>query len=385
MLCRRCGREVEPRDYCAYCGAHLLLYTSSLATAVRGREKRSHMFASNPGEHLYHLSIVSTFFPHLTRQRTHQVRWLLFAGVAFVLLVSAGRFVPLAILLAALLMPIFYLVYFFDTQLFGNEPFRILGATFALGALLGGVMEIALFRFLLAQYRAGAAPTTGYVLLTGLLLPLLAQVLMLAGPLVLYFTRPRFDELLDGLAFGAASGLGFSASASIISAWLLIIGPFAEPALVTAWVVPILRIGLLAPLVNAATTGLICAALWLRRDPTPPIRELGRLSAWPTALACGVAGQVAPSLLSALVPGIVAQLIWYALTVVGITLLLRQLLHSGLMEKARALGHGQRLICPECHHNIADTPFCPYCGLALLSISRRMRRPLLSSSIEEPT
>ena len=102
------------------------------------------------------------------------------------------------------------------------------------------------------------------------------------------------------------------------------------------------------------------------------------------ALALGVVGQVAPSLLSALLPGMIEQLIWYALTLIGLMLLLRQVLHGGLMEKARALGHGQRLICPECHHEIADTAFCPFCGLALLSISRRMRRPLLPSK-EEPT
>ncbi|MGO8948729.1 MAG: PrsW family glutamic-type intramembrane protease, partial [Ktedonobacterales bacterium] len=206
---------------------------------------------------------------------------------------------------------------------------------------------------------------------------------MLFGPLVLYFTRPKFDEVLDGLAFGAASGLGFAAAESIISAWLFMIGPFQQPGLVSAWVVPILRIALLVPMVNAATTGLICAALWLRRDPQLPLSELGVFPAWPAALLCGLLGQVAPSLLSALVPGIVPQLIWFTVILIGLMLVLRQVLHSGLMEKARALGHGQRLLCPECRHEVADMPFCPFCGLALLSISRRMRRPLLSSK-EEP-
>jgi len=379
MRCQSCGRETQEGDYCTYCGAHQIQHAANHA---RRAQKRQHIFAINPAEHVYHPSIVSTFFPHLSRQRTHQVRWLLFFSVLVILVISIGRFVPLAILLSALLMPVFYLLYFFDAQLYGAEPLRVLGATFLLGAVLGAGMSVALYRFLLTQHRTGLAPTTSYVLLTGVALPLLAQALMLLGPLVLYFTRPHFDEVLDGLAFGAASGLGFAATQSITYAWLLMVGPFQQQGSISNWVLPTMRIALLLPLVNAATTGLISAALWLRRDPQPLTRRLGVLAAWPVALLLGALGQVIPPLLSALVPGVVLQLIWYALTLLGLMLLLRHLLHSGLILKARALGHGQKLRCPQCHHEISDLPFCPFCGLALLSISRRLRRPLRA---EEPT
>jgi RsiW-degrading membrane proteinase PrsW (M82 family) len=375
--CQNCGRETVEGSYCAHCGAHLVRQS---APTTGGRQMRRHVFAVNPAEHLYHPSIVSTFFPHLSRQRTQQVRWLLFLALLVVLIVSIGRLVPLAIVLAALLMPLFYLFYFFDAQLYGNEPFRILGATFVLGALLGGAMSVALYRFLLSQYQVGLTPGTGYLLLVGLALPLLGQALMLVGPLLLYLTRTQFDEVLDGLAFGAASGLGFAATQSIVYAWLLIVGPFQQQGLFAAWALPVLRISVLLPLVNAVTTGLICAALWLRRDPRPP--SPGPLVTLPVALVLGLLGQVVPPLLSALVPGLVLQLVWYALTLGGLMLLLRHVLHVGLMEKARTLGHGQTLRCPECHHEVADVAFCPYCGLALLSISRRMRRPLPT---QEPT
>jgi RsiW-degrading membrane proteinase PrsW (M82 family) len=335
----------------------------------------------NPAEHLYHPSIVSTFFPHLSRRRTHQVRWLLLLGVLVVLFASIARLVPLAVLLAALLMPVLYLFYFFDTQLYGSEPFRVLGATFLLSTVLGGGMSLVLYRYLLSQYRVGLPVTPAYLLLANLALPLLGQLLMMLGPLLLYFLRPRFDEVLDGLAFGVASGLGFAATQSIIYAWLLIAGPFQQAGEISTWVLLILRLALLVPLLYGASTGLICAALWLRRDPQPPAHGLGVLADWPAALSLGLLGQVAPPLLSALIPGLVAQVIWYSLAVLGLTLLLRHVVHSGLMEKARSLGHGQTLRCPECHHEISDTPFCPFCGLALLSISRRMRRPL---PIQEP-
>ncbi len=385
MRCQSCGREGPAGDYCAYCGAHQVRHTANTANSARRAEKRPHFFAANPFEHLYHPSIVSTFFPHLSRQRTHQMRWLLFILALAVLLISAGRFVPLAILLAALLMPVLYLFYFFDAQIYGNEPLRILGATFLLGALLGGGMSVALYRFLLSQYHPGAGLNPTYLLLTSVALPLLAQVLMLVGPLILYLTRPRFDEVLDGLAFGAASGLGFAATQSIAYAWLLIIGPFQRTGPISTWALPTVRIALLTPLLDAATTGLICAALWLRRDPQPATRRLGALASWPVVLLLGALGQIAPPLLSSLLPGLVMQIIWYALTLLVLMLLLRRVLHIGLIEKARPLGHGQTLICPQCHHEVSDLPFCPNCGLALLSISRRMRRPLPAQPAQETT
>ena len=79
---------------------------------------------------------------------------------------------------------------------------------------------------ILSQQRLGFGTSTSYILLTGVGLPLLGQALMLVGPLALYVARPRFDHLLDGLVFGAASGLGFAAAQSIIYSWLLIQGPF---------------------------------------------------------------------------------------------------------------------------------------------------------------
>ena len=75
--------------------------------------------------------------------------------------------------------------------------------------------------------------------------------------------RPRFDHLLDGLVFGAASGLGFAAAQSIVYSWLLLQGPFLQNGLVVSWVLPVLRIALFVPLLDAATTALICGAIWL--------------------------------------------------------------------------------------------------------------------------
>src|SRR5207253_10719754 len=106
--------------------------------------------------------------------------------------------------------------------------------------------------------------TTAFVL-AGAVIPVVAQVLMLAGPLFLYLFRSRFREPLDGLAFGAASALGFSLASSLTAFWPLLSGPVLGPGSALDWAVRLLRTGLLVALVNACTTALVAAALWLQR------------------------------------------------------------------------------------------------------------------------
>src|SRR5262249_44684637 len=150
--------------------------------------------------------------------------------------------VPLAMVLSALLLPALYLFYFYDAQLYGDEPFTVLGATFVVGAILGGAMSLLVYRLILSQARYGTTPTQSYILLVGVLLPIVGQILMLVGPVVLYITRRRFDDVLDGLAFGAAAGLGFSATQSIAYAWYLITGRFVQTGSSLEWILPTLKI-----------------------------------------------------------------------------------------------------------------------------------------------
>lgn len=368
MQCEHCGREVPEGEYCALCGAH------QTAGGQRRAGGRSRAFAANPSEHLYHPSIVSTLFPHLNPTRTLQLRWLLPTCALIIFLIGLARFAPLAIVLSALLMPALYLLYFYETELYGDEPLAVLAGTFVAGAVLGALMSLIFYQVILRQYRPLGGPASSYAVLIGVALPLLAQALMLVGPVALYLTRPRFDEVLDGLAFGAASGLGFAATQSIAYAWLLIIGPFQRTDPAYIWAMPTIRIALLVPLLNAATTGMVCAALWLRRDRHAEARSAGPIAALPVAIPLAALGQVVPALGSVLVGGLFASLIWYGATLAVLIVLLRQMLHVGLMERASALGHGGTQHCPHCGHLIGDVAFCPYCGIALRSTAKRSRR-----------
>jgi hypothetical protein len=152
------------------------------------------------------------------------------------------------------------------------------------------------------------------------------------------------------------------------------VGPFQQQGPGSSWALPTIRVSLLLPLLFAGTTGLICAALWLRRDPTPPARDLGLVASLPVAVVLAALAQVVPAVGSTLWGGQIANLLWYGGTLVAVMLLVRHVLHVGLVEKAKALGLGGTMICPHCHHEAPDLAFCPHCGLALHATPKRARR-----------
>jgi hypothetical protein len=379
MRCPHCGRETPEGGYCIYCG-------TQLPTDVRRSDsRRRHTYAAYPREHVLHLSIITTLFPHLAPQQTQRARWLLFAGALVIFFIALGRFVPLAIVLGLALLPLLYLAYFYFTQVYGDEPLPVLLGTFVSGAVLGGLLSAVVYPLILGQRRLSFGPSPSYILLTGLALPLLAQGLMLLGPLILYVTRPRFDHLLDGLVFGAASGLGFASAQSLIYSWLLIQGPFQQRGLAVSWALPVLRIALVLPLLNASTTALICGALWLRRDRELRARDSHWIVVAPLAALVGVLGQIVPSLGYDFIGGQVMALVWYGGAAAILLIFLRLLVHDGLLERKGSLHPDALLTCPHCGRPVsAGAAFCGHCGFALGVGTAGRMRPLPLPEARDP-
>jgi hypothetical protein len=360
MRCPHCGRETPESGYCIYCG-------SQLPTPARPSDpRRRNAYAAYPREHVLHLSIITTLFPHLAPRQTQRARWLLLASALVIIFIALGRLVPLAIGLGLALLPLLYLAYFYFTQVYGDEPLPVLLATFVSGAILGALLSAVVYPLILGQRRLGFGLSPSYVLLTGLALPVLAQGLMLVGPLVLYVARPRFHHVLDGLVFGAASGLGFASAQSLIYSWLLLEGPFLQRGLAVSWALPVLRLALVLPLLNASTTALICGALWLRRDRTVAALDSHWIVAAPLAALVGVLGQVVPSLGYDFIGGQVMALVWYGGAAAVMLIFLRLLVHDGLLERKAPLSVAAPTHCLHCGRPVSpDAAFCGHCGFAL--------------------
>lgn len=352
VTCPHCESVVPAGDFCGHCGAHLPSASAS----------RHHAFAAVPAEHVAHISIISTLFPHLPHRRGSAFRWALIAGGAAVLVLAALHLYAPATVAAIFLLPVLYLLYLYEVEIYENEPWLVIGATMVVGAVLG---------FIFTSYAGSAASRlsltgdrdTGFVL-AGVAIPVIAQVLMLVGPLFLYVLRgKRFREPLDGLSFGAASALGFTLTSSLTTFWPLISGPLVGNGVPLDWSLRLLRAGILVSLVNATTTGLVAAAVWLQRYDR---RRAGR--PWTTgvlpALVVAFGAHLVLGMLTYAVPDLVAETAIRAVITIALLLYVRLFIHQALLVEGAEHEIGPEAPCPECHRMVPTMAFCPACGAA---------------------
>ncbi len=360
MTCPHCGSVVPAGDFCGHCGAHL----------TSGSTTRRHAFAAVPAEHVAHVSIITTLFPHLPHRQGGPFRLALLAGGALVLVLAAVHLFAPATVVAVCLLPALYLMYLYEVEVYESEPWIVVGATMVAGVVLGWLFEL-IAGGTLARLSITGDMDTAFAL-SALAVPIVAQSLMLAGPLFLYAFRTRFREPLDGLTFGAASALGFTLASTLTSFWPLITGPLFAPGSPIDWAVRLTRAGLLVALINASTTALVAAAVWLQR--------YGRRRAdrpWYTRpLACvlvAYGAQIALGAFESLPLDLVAQVAGLAILTVALLLYVRFLIHQALLVEGAEHEIGHDTICPECHRIVPAMTFCPACGAARAAAPKGQR------------
>ena len=130
-----------------------------------------------------------------------------------------------------------------------------------------------------ATYRRGRAfggPDVPAILLAGVALPLVEGVLMIAGPLLL-LRLPRFNDVLDGATFGAASAVTFSGASLIVQSLPTCSARGCGRLVIRCpgWSSSY-RSAVLQPVIAAGAIGAAAAAFWLRyRAPITDRHALG--------------------------------------------------------------------------------------------------------------
>ena len=346
--CPHCGSVVPEGNFCGHCGAHL----------ASGSTRRTHAFAAVPSERVARLAIISTLLPHLPRRSGGAFQVALLGGAALVVLLAALHLFAPATVAAVLVLPVLYLLYLYEVEVYETEPWLVIGATMVLGALLG--LGFAILTGGTLSELALTGDRTAGLLLSGVAVPVLAQALMLAGPLFLYQFRSRFNHPLDGLTFGAASGLGFSLASSLAAFWPLLTEPLVASGSPLDWALRLTRAGLFVSLINACTTALVAAAVWLQRY------DRRRTHPWHTSILVTVAVvlvvRIAVGVVGFFTGDLIVDVTVLAIVAFALLVYLRVVIHDALLVEGAAHEIGPDAECPECHHVVPTMAFCPNCG-----------------------
>src|SRR4051794_9962260 len=296
-------------------------------------------------------------------------RLALAAAVALVVVLCLLRLYPLALVAAAVAVPLLFVLYLWDVDVYEDEPLIVLVFTVALGALLGAGVgwaaqrlpsEVALLR--------GQADTHNLVLL-GVILPLAAYLLALGGPLALLPYR-KFNDVLDGVTFGACSAATLLAAEAITnSADFLHLG-FRAAGERWLWIARLLTLGVTMPVLAAGAGGAACGAFWLRfRTPGRDRSALGLLGSPFVAVPLGGAALVGAAVAELYLQQWVVLLLTGALAAAAL-LWLRRLIELGLRQEAGERPIGAAIECPSCHVQTPAHTFCGNCGTALHALPK---------------
>ena len=365
IRCNQCGNDVPRLEYCIRCGDPL-----SDEYSVDGRaEARAH-FAAAPHEPLRTVALISTLFPQLPRAEMRTFRIAFLAGAGIILVLALLGFFPVALVSAAVLVPLLMVMYVYVVDIYEDEPLTIVGAT-----MLWGVAAGIVYGLLLRALPGGSGfgtPDTASILVNGVALPLFSGLLMIAGPLFLLPQR-RFNDVLDGATFGAASAVAFAGTYAIFQA-LPVLGAGLRPAGdPLPWVVQLLSLGLLQPVIAAGAIGSATAAFWLRyRSPVTDRKALGMFGVPAIALLSAAVLLVVAGMAKALLPLIPATVV-LALVAAAALLWLRATLHLGLSQESREITVSRSIICPNCGHSTPEHTFCGHCGISLRALPRGVR------------
>ncbi|MBJ7607983.1 MAG: PrsW family intramembrane metalloprotease [Candidatus Dormibacteraeota bacterium] len=360
--CHHCGELVPVGAFCGHCGSNLV--------DTSGGRSRTHAFAAAPHEQVARPVVISTLFPHLTRRHAQSFQLVLAAGILLVVALAALQLVAPATIAAAVVLPVLYLLYLYEVEVYQHEPVQVLLLTVVAGAALGVAFTLVTGTFTSASLNG----TQQGVLVSAVLIPVIAQVLMVATPLLL-LSHAHFDETLDGLTFGVATALGFTMATVIGGNWHLLTAPLVGGAS-SEDVLRILREGVLVAVVNASTTGLVTAALWLRVRRRSRRRFVSPWRGLQASVVVAFAVQIGLGLVSYYGRSLLAVVVAYAIVAPLLLIWLRVVLHFALLEEGAELEIGDATACPECHRMVPTMVFCPACGVAR-SASARQARPEL--------
>jgi RNA polymerase subunit RPABC4/transcription elongation factor Spt4 len=381
--CPYCGNETPQGPFCGACGAHLAhAHGPNHEHQHRRRARRHHSFAAFPNEHVLRLSAVTSLFPHLGERSRGPFR----AGLAIVIFAlavfSIAQVQSAVIAVSAVGVPVLFELYVYEIDPF-EQGFLVpmslallIGAGLGTGwALIGGPVVARA-----SQPSLTTNLTSSTSLVAAVLVPIVAQLLMILPVLVLHRTERSRTETLDGFVAGGTAALGFMLAATFTNLSGDVSDGIRGGQPVLALLTEAGVRGFALPVTAALATGTIGAALW-RIGRRPPLAE----PAEPAEPAQGeVAGKTPAPVYVVLAMALGVALLLqvgmgfaglsnlpdldllavYASVIAIVIIGARAGIHWLLLTDAHHVRIGRPRVCANCHHLVPEMPFCPVCGVS---------------------
>ena len=358
MRCASCHHDVADGAFCVRCGARA-------GTA----DSRRRPFAAAPHERTFVPALVSTLFPQLPRARLGVFRLGLGAGTGLVLGLGIAGLYPAAVVAAALVVPTLLVIYLREVNIYEREPVRVLGLTAAWGIASGLLVGLLEARLAPNGVELAVSPSLRTVLVGGVLLPLVAYLSALAGPLVLLPYR-RFNDVLDGVTFAVVSAAGFTGAQTLAQSWALFAAGPRPGGRRMPWLAHLFQLAIANPVLVACVSGVVAGTLWIRFRTPVRDRAATRLAARPVRTAVSAAALlVGVACLELMLPRNASVAV--AATAAALALLaLRRFVHLGLLQEAEEVPVGDDVTCANCGARTPSHTFCRACGVASHALPR---------------
>jgi hypothetical protein len=341
------------------------------------------------------MALVSTIMPQSNKDAADGYRWSLMITAAVTLIFSLSGLLPAAILSAAFLVPLVYLVYLYDVNVWEDTPLPVVASVMLVTGALSTLVSIVFFRWIFDTRFLALAAGTGdrggsfgdidiiALLLFVLALPVIAEICKQIGP-VLMARRAMFSDQMDALTFGVAAGTTYAAFETVVSyAPVFASGTMQTTDGLVSWLVVVFNLMIVKSLIYGTATGIALAAFSGRGEGIDGFRP-AYYAHVALAMGANVVYWLGVRLFSYVAFGQALALVW-GLLILGVLIVkIRTMLQSALLDEAiEAAVEGRRPagattdsgFCPNCETELLpDSMFCIVCGMSVRATSATGRR-----------
>ena len=259
-----------PCPTCSTQSPEVALYCYRCGTSLRGSAStRAGSYAVQSSEGVNQFALISTIMPHTNRQTADNYRWAMILSAVLIVAATGLGLLPIAVAAAAFLIPVAYLVYIYDVNMWEDAPVPVVAALFLGTGVLAVLVTLFFFRWVFdEQFNSFAAGgrvgieslSIPALLIFAVVLPIVAEVAKNLGGVILA-SRPQFDDMIDGLTFGIAAGTAYAAFETIVLySSVFTSGDFRTTDGLASWAVVVVNLMVVKSLIYGTATGIAVAA-----------------------------------------------------------------------------------------------------------------------------